>query len=166
MENYLGGEIMLSIKPELQRLNPLQMFTSDDRHIATGGVAGFEGGRDHGGALADLTPNGRVGQGSAISGLGTATGANVVLRDGSLGAAGLNRPDGAGFSDAMLNAIDKVSGMTNRAEDLQLQSIIDPASVDIHDITLAQAEAQMGLSVATTLLNRLTQAWKDLVNMR
>jgi flagellar hook-basal body complex protein FliE len=158
---------MLSIKPELQRLNPLPMFTSDARHIATGGVVGFEGGRDHGGALTDLTPNGKtIGQGSAISALGTAIGANSVLRDGSLGAAGINRPDGASFSDAMLSAIDKVSNLNNRAEDLQTQSIIDPASVDIHDITLAQAEAQMGLSIASTLLNRLTQAWRDLVNMR
>ncbi|MDR3302573.1 MAG: flagellar hook-basal body complex protein FliE [Spirochaetaceae bacterium] len=142
---------MLSIKPELQRLNPLAMITKDPRHIASAGAAGFAGGVDHGGAISEL---------------GAKIGAQAVLRDGSVGAAGLNRSDPASFSDVMLGAIDKVSSMNNRASDLTQQAIVSPESVDIHDITIAQAEAQLSLSIAQTFLSRLTQSWRDLTNMR
>ncbi|MDR3325262.1 MAG: flagellar hook-basal body complex protein FliE [Spirochaetaceae bacterium] len=155
---------MLTLKPELQRLNPLAMTTRDPRHIASAGTVGFAGGRDHGGAVSDLSA--AAGQGAAMGALGSKIGAQAVLRDGSLGAAGLNRSDGSSFADVMLGAIDKVSAMNTRASDLAQQAIVSPESVDIHDITIAQAEAQLSLSIAQTFLSRLTQSWKDLINTR
>ncbi|MDR2863983.1 MAG: flagellar hook-basal body complex protein FliE [Spirochaetaceae bacterium] len=155
---------MLSITPQLQQLNPLSMTVKDARHIASAGVVGFQGSFDHGGAMTDLTA--KKGQGAVISELGTNIGAEAILRSGSLGAAGLNRSDPASFADAMLHAIDQVSAAGNRASDLTQEAIINPEAVDIHDITIAQAEASMSLNIATTLLNRVTQAWKDLTNLR
>jgi len=74
---------------------------------------------------------------------------------------------GAGtFEDAMLNALDKVSGSQLRASDLQKQAIINPDSVDIHDITIAQAEASMALGITRNILSRLVQSWRDLINTR
>ncbi|MDR3302052.1 MAG: flagellar hook-basal body complex protein FliE [Spirochaetaceae bacterium] len=142
---------MLSIKPELPQLNPLAMTVKDPRHIASAGVVGFAGGLEQGGAISEL---------------GATIGAQAVLRDGSLGAAGLNRSDAASFADVMLGAIDKVSSTNNRASDLIQQAIVSPESIDIHDITIAQAEAQLSLSIAQTFLSRLTQSWRDLTNMR
>jgi flagellar hook-basal body complex protein FliE len=156
--------MMFSIRPELQHLNPMTMRTTNPKHYAGGTVVGFAGGGDYGGALADLSL--KKGQGAAMAETGTAIGADAVLRDGSLGAAGLNRHDGASFSDAMLHAIDNVSGLSNRADDLQTRAIVDPQAVNIHDITLAQSEAYMALDVSATILNRLTQGWRDLLNTR
>ena len=154
---------MLSIKPELQKLNPLPMFRKDPRHMESGGVVGFSGSYDHGGMLSDLTPKN---QGKAITELGTKLGAEAVLRSGSVGAEGINRYDNASFANVMLSAIDKVSDLNNRASELAEMAMIDPSMENVHDLTIAQSEATMSLNIARTLLNRLTQAWKDLINTR
>ena len=78
-----------------------------------------------------------------------------------------NRNTGVGtFEDAMLQALDKVSGTQLRASDLQKEAIINPGSVDIHDITIAQAEANMALGITRNILRRLVQGWRDLINTR
>ena len=87
----------------------------------------------------------------------------LALRD-TVGAREISR---AGvFEDAMLQALDKVSGAQLNASGLQKEAIIDPDSVDIHDITIAQAEASMALSVTRNILSRLVQGWRDLINTR
>jgi flagellar hook-basal body complex protein FliE len=87
----------------------------------------------------------------------------LALRD-KIGAQGITT---AGvFEDAMLQALDKVSGAHINVSSLQQEAIINPDSVDIHDITIAQAEAGMALETATRVLNRLVQGWKDLINTR
>jgi flagellar hook-basal body complex protein FliE len=137
------------------------MAVSDERHINNAGVVGFSGTREHGGIVKDFS-----GQGAAIAETGRKIGADAVLRSGSLGEAGLNRVDNASFADAMLRAIDKVSYDQNRVGALSEAAITDPGSVDVHDLTIAEAEASMSLNIARTLLNRLTQAWRDIINTR
>jgi len=92
------------------------------------------------------------------------SGNNILnLRD-TIGANGITR---AGtFEDVMLQALDKVSGAQLSASDLQKEAIINPGSVDIHDITIAQAEASMALGVTRNILSRLVQGWRDLINTR
>jgi len=85
------------------------------------------------------------------------------LRD-TMGANGITR---AGtFEDAMLQALDKVSGAHLNASNLEKEAIINPGSVDIHDVTIAQAEANMALGVTRNILSRLVQGWRDLINTR
>ncbi|GBU29118.1 flagellar hook-basal body protein FliE [Treponema sp. R8-4-B8] len=85
------------------------------------------------------------------------------LRD-TLGAGSVTR---AGvFEDALLQALDKVSGAQLNASSLQKEAIINPDSVDIHDITIAQAEAGMALDITRNILSRLIQSWRDLINTR
>jgi len=87
----------------------------------------------------------------------------LALRDAA-GAQGVTR---AGvFEDAMLQALDKVSGAHLNASSLQKEAIINPESVDIHDITIAQAEAGMALDITRNILSRLVQSWRDLINTR
>jgi flagellar hook-basal body complex protein FliE len=137
------------------------MKTSNPKHINNAGVVGFGGARDHGGIVKDFT-----GQGAAIADMGVKIGADAVTRAGSLGVSGLNRADGANFADVMLRAIDKVSGDQNKVSALTEAAITEPGSVDIHDLTIAEAEATMSLNIARTLLSRLTQAWRDIINTR
>jgi flagellar hook-basal body complex protein FliE len=151
----------MDLIPHLQPVDILPMKLSNSRHIDNAGVVGFQGARDHGGIIKDFS-----GQGAAIAETGRQIGADAVSRTGSLGAAGLNRVDGANFSDVMLRAIDKVSGDQNRVSALSEAAITDPGSVDIHDLTIAEAEATMSLGIARTLLSRLTQAWRDVINTR
>ncbi|MCL2410296.1 MAG: flagellar hook-basal body complex protein FliE [Treponema sp.] len=92
------------------------------------------------------------------------SGENILhLRD-TVGAGSITR---AGtFEDAMLQALDRVSGAQQQASNLQQQAIINPGSIDIHDITIAQAEANMALGITRNILSRLVQGWRDLINTR
>jgi flagellar hook-basal body complex protein FliE len=70
------------------------------------------------------------------------------------------------FQTVMLQALDKVSGAQQHASDLQQLAIIDPDSIDIHDVTIAQAQANMSLGIARNILSRLVQGWRDIINTR
>jgi len=70
------------------------------------------------------------------------------------------------FEQAMLQALDKVSGADQFTKQLEKEAIINPDSVDIHDITIAQAEASMALNITRNVLSRLVQGWRDLINTR
>jgi flagellar hook-basal body complex protein FliE len=94
----------------------------------------------------------------------TGSGTNILALEKKIGAEGVTR---AGtFEQAMLQALDKVSGAQQRAGALAQEAIINPDSVDVQDITIAQAQAQMSLNIAHTVLNRLVQGWKEIINLR
>ncbi|MDR2445287.1 MAG: flagellar hook-basal body complex protein FliE [Spirochaetaceae bacterium] len=155
----------MDLIPRLRADDLLPMAVSNPKHMDNAGIVGFGGSRDHGGAIKDFRGR-QLGQGAAIAETGVKIGADAVLRAGSLGVSGLNRTDGANFADVMLRAIDGVSGDQNRVSALTEAAITDPGSVDIHDLTIAEAEATMSLNIARTLLSRLTQAWRDIINTR
>jgi flagellar hook-basal body complex protein FliE len=68
-----------------------------------------------------------------------------------------------GFT-AALKALDGVSAEQQTVADLTQMAITDPSSVDAHDLTIAQAQAQMSLNIARTVLNRLVDGWQELIN--
>jgi len=94
-----------------------------------------------------------LGEGSKISELSKKIGAGAVARSGT-------------FEEAMLGALDKVSAHQQFASSLHEAAIIDPDSVDVHDITIAQARASMSLNITRNVLSRLVQSWRDLINTR
>lgn len=46
------------------------------------------------------------------------------------------------------------------------QFITDPDSVDVHEITTAMAKAQMSLSLAQTVIDRVVSGWNELSTNR
>jgi flagellar hook-basal body complex protein FliE len=66
----------------------------------------------------------------------------------------------------MLRALDKVSAEQQFSADLVQKAITDPGSLDPQDITIAQAKASMSLNIARTVLSRVVQGWKDIINTR
>jgi flagellar hook-basal body complex protein FliE len=91
--------------------------------------------------------------GRGIADLGKKIGAESVMRDGL-------------FGDTMLKALDKVSDYQMQAEYIHQQAIIDPESVDVHQITDAEARASMSLNITRVILTRIVQSWKDIINTR
>ncbi|MDR1031155.1 MAG: flagellar hook-basal body complex protein FliE [Treponema sp.] len=100
-----------------------------------------------------LVPVSSHSPGRDLASLGDTIGVESALRSGN-------------FEDAMLRALDRVSGDQQQASDLIQRAITEPGSVDVHDITIAQAKASMSLNISRTVLNRLVQGWKDLINTR
>jgi len=91
--------------------------------------------------------------GNKITDTGRKIGADMVTRSGA-------------FEEVMLGALDKVSAYQQFASSLQQAAITDPDSVNVHDITIAQAEASMSLNITRNVLNRIVQGWRDLINTR
>ena len=132
---------MTIYRPELVSGDKVPMAITHPKHLVPG--------------TGPLTVGGRAvtGAGGAVAEMGNLIGSDRVTRAGS-------------FDNVMLRALDKVSAAHQFAGELQERAIIDPDSVDVDDITIAQAEAEMALSISRTILNRVVQGWKDLINMR
>ena len=92
------------------------------------------------------------------------SGANILNLERTIGAGGIT---GAGtFQEAMLQALDGVSSSQQNASRLQQEAIINPDLVDVHDISIAQAQARMSLDIASSVMNRVVQGWRELINTR
>jgi len=92
------------------------------------------------------------------------SGKNILALQKEVGAEGVT---GAGtFEKAMLQALDGVSAKQINVSNLHQEMITNPDSLDAHDITIAQAEANMAFSITRNILNRLVQSWRDLINTR
>ena len=91
--------------------------------------------------------------GSRINEMGRTIGAESAVRSG-------------GFSQAMLSALDRVSADQHFASSMNQAAFLDPDMVDVHDVTIAQAQANMSLNITRTILSRLVQSWRDLINTR
>jgi flagellar hook-basal body complex protein FliE len=92
------------------------------------------------------------------------SGQNILNLEKKIGAEGIT---GAGtFEKALLQGLDKVSGAQQYASALSREAIINPDSVDAHDLTIAQSEANMAFGITRMILSRLVQGWRDLINTR
>jgi len=92
------------------------------------------------------------------------SGRNILRLEQTIGGGDVTR---AGtFQHAMLQALDNVSTSQHHASNLAVQAFIDPGSVDVHDVTIAQAKAAMSMDITRNILSRLVQGWRDLINTR
>jgi len=109
------------------------------------------------------TANGRSGvqalSKDAVQGVLDATGIGS-------GAEASSVDDPSSFGNAMLKALDSVNSDQQKSNDLVEQMLVDPDSVDAHEITIGMAEASLSLNLAKTLLSRVVTAWKDVINTR
>ena len=71
-----------------------------------------------------------------------------------------------GFEAYLLDALNSVNGAQLKSSGIAEQLIIDPDSVDIHDVTIAMAEAKMTLDIAQTVIDRMLTAWNDITTTR
>lgn len=66
------------------------------------------------------------------------------------------------FESYLMDAVNEMNGQQLEVSVMQEKLITDPDSVDIHDVTTAMAKAQMSLSLAQTVIDRLVQSWNEL----
>lgn len=71
-----------------------------------------------------------------------------------------------GFRDALLGSLDDVNTQQVSHEQLSVQAIVDPESVDPHDLTIAAAKASTSLSITRNVVDRVIQAYRDITNLR
>ena len=70
------------------------------------------------------------------------------------------------FESYLVNAVSSMNSQQLDVGRVQEKLITDPDSVDIHDVTTAMAKAQMSLSLAPTVIDRLVTGWNELSTNR
>ncbi len=76
------------------------------------------------------------------------------------------RPETASFEQTLLAAFDKMNEKQIKTTDLAQQMIVDPDSVDVHDVTIAMAEANLSLKLAQSVIDRVIKGWNEITTNR
>ena len=77
-----------------------------------------------------------------------------------------NEKNMGSFESYLVNAVSSMNSQQLDVGRVQEKLITDPDSVDIHDVTTAMAKAQMSLSLAQTVIDRLVTGWNELSTNR
>ena len=70
------------------------------------------------------------------------------------------------FEEFLLEAVNGVNSDQLHVNQVQNQLVTDPESVDVQDVTIAMAKAQMSLNLAQTVINRLLTGWNEIQTSR
>ena len=70
------------------------------------------------------------------------------------------------FGALVAQSLTEVSNLDRRHADLSVTSILDPRSVDTHDITITAAQASLALSLARNVIDRAIGAYRELTSLR
>ncbi len=74
--------------------------------------------------------------------------------------------ENASVQNSVLAYLETVNQHQQEPERLGVQAIIDPDSVDAHDISIAASKAQMSLNIAKNVVDRVIQAYMSIINTR
>lgn len=70
------------------------------------------------------------------------------------------------FESLVMGGLNSVNDNQLAVSKIQKQLITDPDSVDVHDVTTAMAKAQLSLSMAQTVIERLVSGWNEISTTR
>jgi len=70
------------------------------------------------------------------------------------------------FNNALKDAFYNVNDIQLKSDDLTTKLAVNPNSVDIHDVTIAAEKARLSLQFTKSIVDRVVQAYKELINMR
>jgi flagellar hook-basal body complex protein FliE len=70
------------------------------------------------------------------------------------------------FGDMLLKALNSVNDSQVTAVNLTQAMITDPESVNVQDVTIALAEANLTLSMTKAIVDRALAAYKEIINVR
>ncbi len=73
---------------------------------------------------------------------------------------------GKGFAETLAGALGDVNDMQMNAYNLTQKFITEPGSVDVHDLTLGMAKANLSLSITKAIFDRALRAYNEIINIR
>jgi len=73
---------------------------------------------------------------------------------------------GTGFSSLFTEALNGVNDLQVQSTDLAEQMIINPDSIDPHDVTIAMAKANTALQMTKTILDNALKAYREIISIR
>ena len=72
----------------------------------------------------------------------------------------------SGFAGALKDAFYKVNDLQLQSDELTKALAVRPETVDVHDVTIAAEKARMALLFTKSIVDRVIQAYKELINVR
>ncbi len=77
-------------------------------------------------------------------------------------------PEGAAgtFASALKDALSGVESLDNRSHNLAIQAVVDPDSVDTHQVVLAAEKARFALNLTKTVTDGFIRSFKELSSLR
>lgn len=70
------------------------------------------------------------------------------------------------FARALKRAFDSVNGLQVKSDRLTRALAVNPDSVDVHDVTIAAEKARLALLFTKSIVDKVTQSYRELINMR
>lgn len=70
------------------------------------------------------------------------------------------------FGNLLLNALNSVNNDQLKSIELTDKMITDPDSVNIHDVTIALAKANLSLAMTKAVTDRAISAYRQIINIR
>ena len=70
------------------------------------------------------------------------------------------------FGDLLLGALGSVNDSQLKAMDLSQRMVTDPGSVNVEDVTIALADANLALSMTKAIVDRALAAYREVINIR
>ena len=72
----------------------------------------------------------------------------------------------ASFGELFIKAFDRVNESLKRSQSLSEAMITDPDSVDVHDLSIAMAEANLAISLTKNIVDRAVRAYREITAVR
>ena len=70
------------------------------------------------------------------------------------------------FGEYLTEAFSAMNKQQIDTDNITRQMISDPDSVDVHDVTTAIAKAQLSMSLAKTVIDRIVTGWNEITTTR
>ncbi len=70
------------------------------------------------------------------------------------------------FGSMLIDGLNEVSSLERTHEHLSVQAIVDPDSVNPHDVTIAASQASLALNLTRNVVDRVVQAYQEITNLR
>lgn len=74
--------------------------------------------------------------------------------------------NGQSFSSFLLNALNSANNIVHESQELSQAFIVDPSSVDVHDVTISLSKAYMAVSLTKNVVDEAIKAYKEITNLR
>ncbi len=75
-------------------------------------------------------------------------------------------PIQASFQDQLLGSLNQVNADQQLHQQLAIQSVVDPESVNAHDVTIAASQADLSLRITKNIVDRVISAYREITSIR
>ena len=70
------------------------------------------------------------------------------------------------FGQLLLNAFNNVNDIQNKTKVITEKMITEPDTVNVHDVMISVAEANLALSMTKSIVDRALRAYREIISIR